>query len=261
MSLWNNFLLHPLINLLIFCYQAVGNNLGLSIILTTILVRLALLPLILPSLRSTKKIQDLKPELDELKEKYNKDKQKLAQKQMELYKERGINPAAGFLPMIIQLLIVIALYQAFNKVIFLSEDVSQLNQLLYPFVQLKNPNPLNTKFLYLSLFSPDVITLKNTINLGILKISNLPGIFLLLAAVFQFLSSYLINPVKNNKNDKKEDDMASSMQKQMLFMGPIMTLLIGFRFSSGLVLYWITYSLFMSAQQIYLKKQSQKTDK
>lgn len=259
MSLWNTFLYYPLINLLIFCYQVMGNNLGLAIILITVLIRLALLPLVLPGLKSAQKIQKIKPELDKLKKKHNKDKQKLAQEQIKLYQKYNINPASGILPMIIQLLVIIALYRAFNHVIANNNAVGELNNILYPFIKLPSNHLINSNFLYLNLTQPDTINLKKPLNLLITKINQLPGVFLILAAFFQYYSSKLLSVPQSKKQKKaknNQEDMAQSMQKQMRLMMPIMTILIGIRFPSGLVLYWLTYSVFMIFQQMYIKKQS-----
>ncbi|MBI1872060.1 membrane protein insertase YidC, partial [Candidatus Collierbacteria bacterium] len=111
-----NFLVTPITQLLIFFYSITGGSLGLAILLITLIIRGVLVPITLPSLKSAKKMQALKPKLDKLKEKH-KDKQKLQLAQLELYKQEGVNPAAGCLPQIAQLLVLIALYQVFNKII------------------------------------------------------------------------------------------------------------------------------------------------
>ena len=92
--------------------DSIFNNLGLTIIVFTILIRLSLLPLTLPSVKSSKKIQELQPEIKKLKEKYGQDKQAMALAQSQLYKSYNINPLAGCLPQLLQLFILIVLYQA-----------------------------------------------------------------------------------------------------------------------------------------------------
>jgi len=136
-------MLAPLNNLLyqtlLFFYQLFGGNLGLSIIVVTLITKLILLPLVLPSIRSAKKMQDLKPELDSLKRKY-KDPAQFQQAQLALYKERQINPASGCLPQIVQIIIVIALYNVFIQ--FLKQPII-------------NGTALNPYFLFLDLTKPD----------------------------------------------------------------------------------------------------------
>jgi len=210
-------------------------------------------------------MKDLAPELDKLKKQHKNDKQSLAQAQMALYKKHGINPAAGCLPQIIQIIVLIALFQAFNQVLKTDgEIISKLNSVLYPFLTFAKESQINTRFLYLDLTRPDFFTLPFKINLGFFSLTKLPGIFLLAAAATQFLSSKMMMPqVKENekqakKTEEKEDDMMAMMQKQMVYMMPLMTIFIGFRFSSGLVLYWLAFSLFMLAQQLLIK--AKKTD-
>src|SRR3989338_8040037 len=114
-ELWNLLLFHPLLNALIFLDKLTG-NFGWSLILLTVVLRLAMTPLVLPSLRLSKKMADLAPELAKLKEVHKDDKQALLKAQTELYKSHGAKPACGCLPQIIQLLVLKALFNAFNSV-------------------------------------------------------------------------------------------------------------------------------------------------
>lgn len=260
--MWHTFFYQPLVNALIFFYQFLGQNLGLAIIGLTLFIRGALTPLTLPSLRSAQKLRQLQPELKKLKKKYGKDRQQFAQKQLEFYKKRGVNPAAGCLPQIVQIIILIALFQAFNQVLRPDGDViANLNQILYQPLQLAKDTLINAKFLYLDLTQPDLFNLPE-FKLGPLTINKFPGIFLLAAALTQFLSSKLMMPgakaaeAKAEKTKGQADDIAATMQEQMLYLMPLMTLFIGFRFPSGLVLYWLTFSVFMLIQQLWLKNKS-----
>lgn len=245
-ELWSLLLFHPLVNALIFIYSMVG-NFGLAIIILTILLRIVLTPLTMPSLKAAKKMAELAPELALLKKKHGKDQQKLAQAQMDLYKQKGVNPAAGCLPQILQIIILIALYQAFAQVLQANGDIVQkLNQILYAPLKLAEGSSFNLSFLYLNLGKPD------TYNLSGIPI---PGLFLILAALTQFLSSKMMQPqvIKEEKvaekTEEKSDDMATAMQGQMLYLFPLMTIFIGFSFPSGLVLYWFVFSAFQLIQQ------------
>lgn len=250
--MWNTLLYQPIVNALVFLNNLFG-NFGLAIIVLTILIRLLLIPLSTPSLKAAQKMKELAPQLAKLKEKYGDDKKAFAQAQLELYRQNGANPAAGCLPQIIQFIILIALYQAFSKVL-LSDGaamVEKLNEVLYSSLKLSPGTILNTKFLYLNLAKPDVFQLPG------LKFP-LPGVFLILAALVQFLSSKMMQPVVESaqkvaqKTPGKSDDLATSMQSQMLYLFPLMTIFIGFSFPSGLVLYWFIFSFSSAIQQYFV---------
>ena len=245
-------LYQPLVNALIFFYKISG-NFGIALIALTILIRVLLIPLTLPSMRAAEKIKELAPELEKLKKKYGKDKQKLAKAQLELYQKAGANPAAGCLPQIIQLVILITLYQAFMQVLKAGngEVITKLNETLYPFLKLHISTVINTKFLFLDLNKPDIIRIPGLTF-------PLPGVFLITAALLQFLSSKMMMPAVQKakeiakKTPEKQDDMAAEMQSQMMYFFPLMTLVIGYSFPSGLVLYWLVFSLFTSIQQYFI---------
>jgi YidC/Oxa1 family membrane protein insertase len=248
-QLWNTLLLHPFINLLIALDRVTG-SLGWSIILLTVGLRLIMTPLVLPSLRLSKKMQELAPELAKLKEKYKDDKTGLMTAQTQLYKEHGANPASGCLPQIIQLIVLIALYSAFNTVLkpVGTDIVSHLNSVLYSFNQLPQGFNFSTHFTYLNLNQPD------TFKIPGLSIP-LPGIFLILAAIVQLLSSKMMAPIVDKEKQlakqtsESMDDAMVQAQAQMLYLFPLMTLVIGFNFPSGLVLYWFIFSAVSMYQQ------------
>ncbi|MBU0619283.1 YidC/Oxa1 family membrane protein insertase [Patescibacteria group bacterium] len=259
--MWRLLLYQPLVNALILLYLVFGHNFGLAIIVLTILIRLVLMPITQKSLESAEKIKKLQPELSKLKKKYSDDKQAFAQAQMELYKTHKINPAAGCLPQIVQMVVLIALFQAFNQVLRTNGDVVEnLQAILYGPLKDRLTQPFNLRFLYLDLGQPDIFKLAKVIDLGIVKISKLPGLFLVAAAITQFLSSKLMLPTQKKLaleakvTPGQEDDMAVAMQTQMVYLFPLMTLFVGFNFPSGLVLYWLTFSLLMLITQLRLKK-------
>ncbi|KKU87902.1 MAG: Membrane protein insertase, YidC/Oxa1 family [Candidatus Beckwithbacteria bacterium GW2011_GWC2_47_9] len=256
--MWFSLFYQPLVNALIFFYNLMGGNLGWAIIGLTIAIRLLLTPLTLPSLKSAQKLKTLQPELNKLKEKFGGDKQAWAKKQLEFYQQNGVNPAAGCLPQIVQIVILIALFQAFNQVLTSNGNVVEnLNKILYAPLRLQADAVINNRFTYLNLTQPDLFNMP-AINLFGFTLNKFPGIFLLVSAVTQFISSKLMMPaaakVKTLAEKTKEqgDDMAAAMQQQMLYLMPVMTLFIGFKFASGLVLYWLTFSLVMLVQQLLL---------
>ncbi len=248
--MWHTLLYQPLINALIGFYQLFG-NLGWAIISLTLTIRLLLLPLTLPALKTAQAMKELAPKLGKLKKKYKKDKQKLAQAQMDLYRSAGIKPMAGLLPQVVQIVILIALFQAFRQVLSNNGMIDKLNEVLYSRLRLSRDVAFNLKFLYLDLAKPDKIKLFG---------KNLPGIFLIFSALGQFLSAKLMMPIAKkqekvaDKTPEKTDDLASAMQTQSLYIFPLMTIFIGLSFPSGLVLYWCTFSLFNLVQQIMIKK-------
>lgn len=214
---------------LVFLYHLLGNNLGLAIIALTVIVKAVLMPLVAPSMKSAQKMRDLKPQLEKLKKKHT-DKAALQQAQLELYKQHGVNPAAGCLPQIVQIVILISLYQVFIKFLGQSEV---------------DGVTLNTNFLYLDLAKPDSFYI-------------LPILAGLSQLVFSLMMSsgleHHVHNTKNKKTQEKDNDqmeMAQAMQSQMVYMMPLMTIFISLKFHSGLVLYWVISTLFSIAQQYY----------
>lgn len=270
MSIWHTLLFQPLVNVLILFYRTFGHNMGWAIIGLTAAIRAALIPFTSGQLKMAQKMKELAPELERLKKEHAGDKQRFAQEQLKLYQKHGANPAAGCLPTIIQFVVLIALFQALSQVLQSNgEAITKLNAILYPFLRLAEGEQINTRFLYLDITKPDLIPLPQAISALGLKLTHLPGPFLLAAAAVQFISSKMMMPKKtalekarqaeaSSKNSNTED-MASMMQSQMLYLAPVMTLVIGFRFSSGLVLYWFAFSLFMLFQQLIIKNKAGKT--
>jgi YidC/Oxa1 family membrane protein insertase len=259
-QLWQTFLYQPLVNALIFFYQLLFSNLGLAIIALTAVIRGLLIPLTLPSMKAAKKMRELAPEIERLKKRHGDDKQAFAKAQMDLYRQHGANPAAGCLPQIVQLVILIALFQAFRQVLTVNgETINRLNEILYPPLRLATEKAINTRFFYLDLTKPDIFPLPQNALGGILP--GIPGFFLVAAAAIQFVSSKLMAPqAKKAQEEAKKtpeaaDDVATAMQTQMIYLFPLMTIIIGFSFPSGLVLYWLVFSAITAAQQYLINQQ------
>lgn len=237
----------PLLNVLIFFYTTLGYNLGIAITALTVFSKLVLIPITIPSLKAMTKQRELAPEISELQSKYKGNKTLLAQKQMELYKKHGFNPASGCLPQIVQLIILIVLYQVLLAIF--QHGPSYFNEMIYPPLMKFNQDAVfNTNFLYLDLTKKDPYFI-------------LP----VLAGLTQFVLSKISMPQAKKmeklaeKTPDKKDDMAYNMQKQMLYMMPVITVFIGASLPSGLVLYWFWASAFALIQQwIMNKRQLQK---
>ncbi|MBP7859656.1 membrane protein insertase YidC [Patescibacteria group bacterium] len=235
--IWNEALVKPILNVLLF-FNFYTASLGVSLIILTIIIKLILFPLNIPAIKMQYAKKKLDSKLKDLKEKYP-DKTEFAKAQMELFKEHGINPASGCLPLILQLLVIFALLNVFNLVL---KDGGVASSYVY-LDFLKNPI-LTRNFLYLDLFKPDPYYI-------------LP----LLSGVAQYFVSRvsIVKPdpalVAKKETDKKGgDDMQQAMEKQMLYMSPILTAFFGFSLPSGIVLYWFVSTVFSYFQTVIIKK-------
>lgn len=250
MNIFTLLLVQPLTNGLILFYKVFGGNLGVAILVFSVFLIFILRPLTKPYLESMKRIKALEPQMAKIKKKFANDKTKLAQAQAELYKENKVNPGAGCLPYILQFIILIALFNVFTQT--LSADVNataKLNNLLYPALKFAQNETLNTRFLYLQMNKPD------SFNVPGIPFA-LPGVFLLLATVAQFLSVKITAPYISieekmaKKTKSNTDDMQVAMTQSMTYTLPLMTLVFGLNFPSGLALYWLVFSLVNVWQQV-----------
>jgi YidC/Oxa1 family membrane protein insertase len=246
MNIWTTILYQPLLNLLIFFYQQFSHNLGLAILGVTVLTSLFLLPLTLPSLQLSKKQKELRGEIEELRKKFGDDKKKFAEEQMKLYQQHGVHPAQGCLPQILRIVILIALYQAFRQVLVSNGGgIQDLNNLLYsPALHIDPSAGVNTTFLYLDLAKKDPYYLMPV-----------------LAGITQFALSKVMTfgqtsaPETREEKEHQPEDIAQDMQKQMMYIMPIMTVFIMAGLPSGLTLYWFLSTVMSLVVQLaYLRK-------
>lgn len=250
MNIFTVILVQPLANGLFLFYNLLGQNLGIAILAFSIALIFALRPLTKPYMDSMKRIKEIQPEIDKLKKKFGSDKLKFSQAQAELYKRKNINPGAGCLPYILQIAILIALFNVFTTTLSANgETISKVNTLLYSPLKLASDHVLNTNFLYLDVSKPDVFHVPG-ISFP------LPGVLLVLAAVAQFLSVKITSPYIEaekkivKKTESKEDDMQLAMSQSMTYTMPLMTIFFGIRFPSGLALYWLIFSIMNVYQQV-----------
>jgi YidC/Oxa1 family membrane protein insertase len=249
MNLFQVLLIQPLTNGLILFYNVLGQNMGLAIIAFSLFLRIITNPLTAPYMNSMKKIKEIEPLVKKLKDKYKNDQKGLMSAQAELYKQKGINPSSGCLPYILQIVIIIALFNVFTQVLSQNGDtLSKLNNLLYTPLKISEGHLLNTKFLYLDIRKPDIFNIPG-ITFPI------PGPLLILAGLLQFLSAKMNIPVINaekkiaKKTSSEADDMAVAMQSSMIYTFPLMTIFFGVKFPSGIALYWLLFSIFQMYQQ------------
>ena len=235
--MWTTLFVQPILNLLMFFYWALFSNLGLAILGLTIFIRVLLFPLTLPALKMAEKQKELKPELDRLKNAHKDNKERLAKEQMALMSKHGVNPASGCLPQVVQLIILIALYQVFIKVLSANgQGLDVLNQLLYvDFLKISSEALIKTRFLYLDLASPDPYYI-------------LP----ILAGAAQWFVIRMGRP-QESLEEKSKDDIMGPMQSQMGILFPLMTVFVGIRLQSGLALYWLVSTLLSLVQQKWVK--------
>lgn len=252
MNIFQTLLIQPLANGLIIFNNLLGGNFGLAIILFSLALRLILTPLTRPYMDSMKKMKDIAPQIEKLKKKYGNDKLKFSQAQADLYKEKGVNPAAGCLPYLLQIVILIAFFNMFSKVISHGDVVGEFNKLLYSPLKLAEGQIINTHFVYLDLTKPDIFK----INFWPFT---LPGLTIILSAIAQLVVAKVSQPLieKEKKIAKgtkdSSDDMQVAMQQSMIYTMPLFTILIGMKFASALSLYWLTFS----AVQVYQQVKSQ----
>ncbi|MFQ5874245.1 MAG: YidC/Oxa1 family membrane protein insertase, partial [Dehalococcoidia bacterium] len=149
------FFIDVMVNALIFLYGILGSNFGLSIIAFTIIVRIILYPLTRKQLRASRAMTSLQPKIREIQKKYAKDRARISQETMRLYKEEGVNPIGCLGPMLIQLPILIGLYRAILQALPGSpEGFVDLSQRLWSWVPgVHDAIPLNERFLGLDLSS------------------------------------------------------------------------------------------------------------
>jgi YidC/Oxa1 family membrane protein insertase len=247
MNIFNTILIAPLTNGLILFYKVLGGNLGLAIIGFSLALRFLLNPLTKPYMESMKKMKSVQPQLDKLKKKYAGDNKKLMEAQAEFYRQQKINPGAGCLPYLLQIVVLIALFNVFTKVLA-ADGLPKLNELLYAPLKFAEGETLHSSFLYLNLSKPDVFRIP-----GIPV--PLPGPILILAALLQFISAKIMAPVvkKEKKIAEKTkgamDDFQVAMQSSMTYTFPLFTLIFGLSFPSGLALYWLLFSFWQAWQQ------------
>jgi len=245
LTLWNTLLVHPVMNLTLFGYS-LTRDFGFAIVFVTLLIRLALYPLYVTQIRSQRAMQEVAPAMAELKKKYGKDRQRFAEEQMKLYKERGVNPAAGCLPLLLQMPLLIALYNALlqlgcglgpppnNECPGLSS--AMIETFLYPF--LSNPVPAGASLDTTAHWLP-------WIGAGLQK----PDIVLaIVAGAVQLIASVMALPAKQVQSD----DPSQRMMQSMVYTFPIMTVFFGATFPAGLALYWITTTVFQIGQQYFV---------
>ncbi len=232
-NVWNTLLYQPLLNALAFLVSVIpGGDVGIAVIVLTILVKLLLFPLSQKSIESQAEMNILAPELNKIKAS-GASKEDQARQTFELYKKHKVNPFSGCLLVLIQIPIIFALYFVFYK------GISFEGNLLYSFI--KMPTNLNMSFL------------------GLIDVSQKSVILAILAGASQYLQAlFLPKPAASANTGAAisfSESFAKSMHVQMKYVFPVIVGFIAYSISGAVALYWVTSNLFMVGQQIYVKKE------
>jgi len=218
LNAWELIIQQPVINILIMLSHYLGSSFGLAVIALTIIVNVCMLPLTLKQIHASKAMQELQPKLAELQKKYGKDRPRMAQEQMRLYKESGVSPAGCMLPMLIQMPIWIALYQSVMLSLAVApEGLLNLSKYLYSWPAVYSILPLGNDFLWLNLAKPDMI-------------------LAVLVGGTMWLQQKMAMPVA-------ADPRQQAQSRMMLWMMPLMFAFLAMSFPSGLALFWVTSSV------------------
>lgn len=233
----------PILNALLFIQKILpGHDVGIAIILVTLLIKGILYVPSLAAIRSSRQLQTLQPRLKEIQEKYKNDRETLAKEQMKLYKESKVNPLSSCLPVLIQLPILIGLYRVFFDGLKIGADGmlvdAQLSHVYHWLREYFTTTPLNTMFL-------------NFVDIT----KNHNVILALLAGGSQFWQSRMLAAPKEPKTPEARDEaMTSAMNRQMMYIFPVITLIFTYNLPAGLGLYWVTSTVFTIVQQyIFLR--------
>lgn len=232
----------PLYNGLILLLQLFpGMDMGVAVLIFTVLVKLALLPFSVKAVKTQQQIKTVQPEIDKIKDEYGDDKQTQAMKMMEVYKERDIKPFSGFFLILVQLPIVFSLYY-----IFLRSGLPEVSQeVLYPFVT-----------------APETIDI---MFFGAVNVTEPSLLLAVLVGVTQAIQSRISfsTPGEDNKDTEDEtDDSAMSfgdqfkkgLGMQMKYVLPFVFAFIAYKLSAVIAIYWATSNIFHIFQEIFVKK-------
>jgi YidC/Oxa1 family membrane protein insertase len=232
-TLWILICYQPLYNALLFCISLVpGGDVGLAVILLTIIVKLILFPLTQKSIDAQIKMKAIEGKVNEIKEKFT-DKAEQSKKTFALYKENKVNPFSSCLLILIQMPIIIALYMVFIHG-FDSVPVDP-----YSFIHV--PATFNLNFF------------------GIMNLAEKSMYLAILAGVTQFIQGYLAQGRQTKPTgDDMKAEFAKSMQTQMVYVLPLMIIFISYKVSAAVALYWITSNIFTIGQELYTRRKAAK---
>lgn len=238
MNIFNIAIYEPLFNGLVLLYRYLpGNDLGVAIIVLTLVIKFILYIPSLATIKNQRSQMELQPKLSAIRKKYANDRQEMGKQIMALYKEHKSNPFSACLPLLIQLPILLALYQVFFNGLHLSENgllqPGQIEHLYDGLRDVYTTTPIHTTF-----FGFINLAAKNNYILAII------------AGLLQFVQSKRLMQRQPPKVEgAKDEQLAALMSQQSTYLFPILTVVIGINFPAGLTLYWIVSTLFTIVQQ------------
>jgi YidC/Oxa1 family membrane protein insertase len=250
-TLWNALLVYPLINLLVLADYFV-NDFGLAVVIVTVAIRLALYPVFTKQVRSSRAMQELAPAMNDIKKKYGNDRARLQQEQMKLYKERGINPIGGCLPMLIFFPVLFAMYAAFQQVGGLGAPALTIQQLremvLWPFIPTpEGLGPADTIDLTAH-WLPWLRDLAQPDHLIVLPLLGGIGPLPIISALLQLVASIQALP----RNPPQTDDPTQRTMQMMTYYLPLITVVFFKDLAAGVFIYYITTTIFQVIQQYFV---------
>ena len=233
--MWDAFIT-LMINSLLFIYNLIGQNFGWAIIIFTVLVRVITYPLTARQMKSSKAMQDLQSskKWNDIQKKYKDDKETLAQKQMEIYKEMGISPFGSCLPLLVQFPIIIGLYQAIIR--SLAVTPIQLVNLSKHINEAANVIPINSQFWWMELSEPERLPLF--------------GVAVPILAILVVITSYIQTKMVTPSGGAADSGQGAQMTQAMTLYMPFFMGYLALTFASGLALYFIATNLATIAQYV-----------
>ena len=231
--IWTEFIIRPMLNTLMVLYSISFQQMGIAIILFTILVRLVTLPLTLKQIRQMRAMSLLQPKLKELQTRYAKDRARISQETMRAYKEAGVNPIGCLGPLVVQMPILIGLFRVLIQTLFAKpDDLVGLSEKLYswiPLFPIYSSAPLDPGFLWLDLAEPDPTSV--------------------MIPIMVFVSTWVQQKMTMTP---ATDPRQQGNQTMMLWMMPLLIAFFSFTFPSGLSLYWIVSNIIGVAIQYFI---------
>jgi YidC/Oxa1 family membrane protein insertase len=233
---WTNLILNPMVNSLLLIYQFLFHNFGLAIIVFTAVIRLITMPLTVRQQRSMEKMQEMQrsKRWQELEKKHKGDRARLQQEQMKLYRETGVNPFGGCLPLLLQLPIIIGLYQSITRALpTVPQQLLELSKHIYSFVP-ASLIPLNSQFLWWNLSQPERVVGPEVLGYTI-------PVLTILVVLTSFMQTRMTTP-------PSADSQGAQMSKMMSLYMPILFGLLAYSYAAGLALYFVTTNVMTIAQ-------------
>ena len=233
-NLFNVILHQPMFNGLVFLYKYVAfEDLGVAIILLTVIIRLILYPLFYHSFKNQTLMQKIQPEIQKIQHDHKNDREKQSQALLALYKQHKVNPFSGFFLILVQLPILIVLYKLF-LVGLTPESFSNLYSFLTPPAEIHN------------------------ISLGLIDLKARSIVIVVLAAILQYLQGKLSLPKRSGS--AQDDSPTARMARNMIFIGPVLSIVILINLPAAIGIYWLTSSAFSIVQQLIINKTLRKND-